>query len=53
MTRLARRLGISPSYLCDIRKGRTVPPLKLAVQIHKATGVPVESFVEAPHPEAA
>lgn len=41
---LARKLGISNSYICEIRKGRRVPNLALALAIAKATGVPVESL---------
>ncbi len=43
--RLARRLRISVTYLCDIRKGRKEPSLSLAVDIHRETGVPIESLV--------
>jgi DNA-binding XRE family transcriptional regulator len=44
-TRLAKELGITPQRVCDIRKGRMVPSLELALRIAKATGIPVESFV--------
>jgi DNA-binding transcriptional regulator YdaS (Cro superfamily) len=45
---LAASLGISPSYLSDMKKGNRRPSLKLAFAIEEATGgqVPARSWVE-------
>lgn len=45
LSRLASDLGVSVTYLCEIRKGRRTPALGLALDIAKRTGVPVESLV--------
>jgi transcriptional regulator with XRE-family HTH domain len=45
LSRLARQLGISQSYLSEIRHGKKTPTLELALRISKVTGVPVESLV--------
>ena len=34
----AARLGLSPSYVCEIAGGRKTPGLRLAVRIERATG---------------
>ncbi|WP_420325487.1 hypothetical protein [Mameliella sp.] len=49
----ARRLEISPGYLCDLLGGKKVPGLVLAVRIHRLTGgaVPAESWVPDPDNE--
>lgn len=47
LVELARRLNVTPQRLCDIRKGRRVPSLELAVAIQRETGVPVESFIKS------
>jgi plasmid maintenance system antidote protein VapI len=44
-TWLAGELGIAPSTLNDIMKGRRQPSLPLAVRLSEMTGVPVERFV--------
>lgn len=44
---LAKRLGVTPQWLCDVRKGRRMPSLEMALAIQRETGVPVESFVKA------
>lgn len=44
MSALARRLGISVSFLCEIRKRRRVPKVDLALRIVQETGIPVESL---------
>jgi transcriptional regulator with XRE-family HTH domain len=45
LTRIAKVMQVSPSWLCDVRKGRKVPNLRRAVQLHKLTGVPMESLL--------
>lgn len=44
---LAQAIGISPSYLSDIKKGNRVPSLKVAFAIEDATkgAVPARSWV--------
>lgn len=42
---LARRLGISKSYMSMLVSGDRQPALDLAIEIEKATGVPVASLV--------
>jgi putative transcriptional regulator len=39
---LARKLGISASYLNRIEKGTKTPSLRLAIRIAHVLGVPVE-----------
>lgn len=46
LARLASRLNVQVTYLCDIRKGRRVPPLRLALAIQHETGVPIESLLK-------
>jgi putative transcriptional regulator len=41
---LARKLGISVSYLNRIEKGSKTPSLRLAIRIAYALGVPVEKL---------
>lgn len=43
---LAEKLGISRGYLCDIRKGRDVPPRPLAERISAETGVPLSTLLK-------
>ena len=47
-TALAQAVGISPSYLSDMKKGNRVPSLRVAVAIEDATdgAVPVRSWVK-------
>jgi len=45
--RLARRLGITQSYMSKIKQGLAEPPLELALRISKAARVPLESLVRA------
>lgn len=46
---LAEAIGISPSYLSDIKKGNRVPSLRVAFAIEDATegAVPARSWVTA------
>lgn len=46
LSRLASDLGISVTYLCEIRKRRRTPALPLALALAKRTGLPVTSFVQ-------
>jgi transcriptional regulator with XRE-family HTH domain len=46
LSRLAADLGVSVSYLCEVRKGRRTPSLALALEISRVTGVPVASLVK-------
>jgi transcriptional regulator with XRE-family HTH domain len=46
LTRLAIELGISVTYLCEIRKGRRQPNLALALRLQEVTGVPISSLVQ-------
>lgn len=48
----AARLGLSPSYLCEIVRGRKTPGLRLAVRIERATGGAVRAASFAPLAEA-
>jgi putative transcriptional regulator len=41
---LARKLGISTSYLNRIEKGAKIPSLRLTIRIAHALGVPVEKI---------
>ncbi|EZP77571.1 repressor protein YorfE [Parageobacillus genomosp. 1] len=41
---LARKLGISASYLNRIEKGTKTPSLRLAIRIAHVLGVPVEKL---------
>lgn len=45
---LAEAIGISPSYLSDIKKGNRVPSLRVAFAIEDATqgAVPARSWVQ-------
>ena len=43
--KLAADLGISRGFLCDIRKGRSVPNKVLAIRISLATGVPLKTLL--------
>ena len=47
---LAEAIGISPSYLSDIKKGNRVPSLRVAFAIEDATqgAVPARSWVGEP-----
>jgi len=45
--RLAQAVGISPSRMTQIRKGRSVPDLALALRLSQQTGIPVEAFAPA------
>lgn len=45
LTNLAEAVGVSRSYLCDIRKGRSRPSKELAQRISEITGVPVASLM--------
>ena len=44
---LARRTGISVSYLSRLEKGRSVPSFTLLSRIGQELGVPIGFFVEA------
>ena len=44
-TAIARKLGISPSHLCDIEKGRKVVGPKRAARFAKMLGRSPEQFV--------
>lgn len=44
LTQLAKKLGVSRSYLCDVRKGRAKPSVQLAERIARETGVSVEDI---------
>lgn len=46
LTHVARALGISVTYLCEIRKGRRQPNLELALRLQAVTGVPISSLVQ-------
>lgn len=45
---LAKSLGVSNPYLCDIEKGKRTPGLALAVRIEDATkgAVPATSWIK-------
>ena len=43
---LARKVGVTQSYMSRIAHGQDTPLLALAVKIHKATGVPYESMLK-------
>lgn len=43
---IAAALGISVSYLSDIKKGRYQPSLDLAIRIAELANVPIESLVK-------
>lgn len=45
LSRLARKLGISQSYLSEIRHGKKTPTLELAITIAELTGVPLKSLI--------
>lgn len=44
-TQIAARLGISESYLSDIKNGRTRPGFRLAARLAAQIGMPLESFL--------
>jgi transcriptional regulator with XRE-family HTH domain len=44
---LARRVGVSQSYMSKIVRGLAEPPLELALRISHTAGVPLESLVRA------
>ena len=44
-TAFARKLGVSPSHLCDIEKGRKVVAPKRAARFAKMLGRSPEQFV--------
>ena len=43
---LARKVGVTQSYMSRIAHGCDTPTLALAVRIHQATGVPYESMLK-------
>lgn len=43
---MARRLEISPSYLCDLEKGRRVPSAELYTKMLKEYGEGLKSWYE-------
>lgn len=43
---LARRMGISKSYLCDLEKGRKFPSLEMAAKFGKVLGYAPAYFVQ-------
>ncbi len=43
---IAAALGISVSYLSDIKQGRYQPSLDLAIRIAELANVPIESMVK-------
>lgn len=43
---LAKKLGISKAYLCDIEKGRRPATIERAVAIAKALGQPPKFFIK-------
>lgn len=44
---LASQVGVAPSHLSMIEKGRRTPSLDLASQLSKITGIPIDEFVGA------
>ena len=44
---VAERAGLSPQYLCDIVKGRTIPPLWTVEAIARVLLLPAEDVQQA------
>ena len=44
--KFAKMLGISPSSLCDIEKGRRIPSISRAIKIARKIKMPEKSWVQ-------